>query len=249
MKLISLGSSSKGNCHIIFDDDGNGIMLDAGINFNGYNYFIDDYNVKTLLITHKHNDHIKGISNKSLLLGKISVIGEKSILDEYKVPYLNKVPISTEKGHNIANWSILPFEVPHDVENYAYLMQNNKTKHKVLYLTDCGKMEQYTIPDVDTFIVEANYNEEYYNGKELSIKEIRNISDYGHASVQETIRFLKKNVNHNTKNIFLVHISSSIEEYKMMERIVRNEFPKLNVVAINNKLVQGIAQINKIKEK
>lgn len=249
MKLISLGSSSKGNCHILFDNDGYGIMLDCGINFNGYNHYVDDYNVGTLLITHKHNDHIKAINNKSLLLGKISVIGEKTLLDEYKVPYLNKVSISTEKGHNIANWCILPFEVPHDVENYAYLLQNNTSKHKVLYLTDCGKMEQFEVPDVDTFIIEANYNEEYYEGKELSVKELRNISEYGHASAQETLRFLNKNVNHNTKNIYLVHISSSISDYKIMERIVRDEFPKLNVVAINNKLVQGIAQINEIKEK
>lgn len=60
MKLISLGSSSDGNCHILYTN-GVGIMLDCGANVKNINAVIKDYNIKHILLTHKHQDHILSI--------------------------------------------------------------------------------------------------------------------------------------------------------------------------------------------
>ncbi len=230
-------------------DGSQGFMFDCGISFRGYNEYVDDYNVKTILLSHEHNDHVKGIKENSLLLRDLKVIGEEKLLNKLNVPLLNKCPLEDKKTMFLNGWNIVPFEVPHDVTNFAYLMQNIKTKHRVLYLTDCGKMEQYTIKDIDTFVIEANYDENYIPTDDEETKHKRTSSNYGHASIQETIRFLKKNVNHNTKNIFLVHISHSFKEYKVFERMVREELPGVeNIVAISNRLGHGIVQKNKIIE-
>lgn len=56
MRLISLGSSSKGNCHLL-ETDNSQLMLDAGVKYQRIlNYFQENGHerLKGILITHAH---------------------------------------------------------------------------------------------------------------------------------------------------------------------------------------------------
>ena len=66
MKFKTLASGSKGNSSIIISDDTK-LIVDLGISnlrlkkaLEKLNYTIDDFN--GILITHCHNDHIKGLA-------------------------------------------------------------------------------------------------------------------------------------------------------------------------------------------
>ncbi len=78
------------------------------------------------------------------------------------------------------------------------------------------------------------------------IKKRRLFSDVGHLSIQKTIEFLKRTMNHNTKKIVLCHISHSFDEYKEFEKRVRKELNFENVLALNPKYVGAV--ITMLKE-
>ena len=70
MKFIILASGSKGNSTLIINEKEELILIDAGISYkeikekvNRYGYDIN--NIKHVLVTHEHEDHIKSINSFS----------------------------------------------------------------------------------------------------------------------------------------------------------------------------------------
>ncbi|HCB45364.1 MAG TPA: MBL fold hydrolase, partial [Algoriphagus sp.] len=60
MKLIVLGSSSAGNCYILQDNQGNSLILEAGVRIKEIKKALDfDISgIQGCLISHRHGDHI-----------------------------------------------------------------------------------------------------------------------------------------------------------------------------------------------
>ena len=65
MLLTILGSSSKGNCYLIEAEEGDKLILDAGINFKEVQMEMnfDFEGLVGVLITHEHMDHFKYATN------------------------------------------------------------------------------------------------------------------------------------------------------------------------------------------
>ena len=70
MKFIILASGSKGNSTLVISDKGELLLIDAGISFkeikekvSRYGYDIE--NIKHVLVTNEHDDHIKSINSFS----------------------------------------------------------------------------------------------------------------------------------------------------------------------------------------
>ena len=99
MKLISLGSSSDGNCHILYTN-GVGIMLDCGANVKNINAVIKDYNIKHILLTHKHQDHISSILGNKISDKGQFIYGNEDVIDKIKdTKYINKVTLEKNKKY------------------------------------------------------------------------------------------------------------------------------------------------------
>ena len=99
MKLISLGSSSDGNCHILYTN-GVGIMLDCGANVKNINAVIKDYNIKHILLTHKHQDHISSILENKIADKGQFIYGNEDVIDKIKdTKYINKVTLENNKKY------------------------------------------------------------------------------------------------------------------------------------------------------
>ena len=69
LKFISFGSGSSGNCYYLYNDT-EGLIIDAGVGVRTLKKYLNQYglsfkNLKYVLITHDHADHIKSVGSIS----------------------------------------------------------------------------------------------------------------------------------------------------------------------------------------
>lgn len=239
MILKSLSSSSKGNIHILENED-TCLLLDCGINFNRISLVLNSRKIDGVLITHEHGDHISGC--ESLSQNKNTYFySTKETLDKVKVPEFMKKPVQEFKTFQIGSFKIVPFEVKHDASHPVnYLIKDTISGSQLLYITDTGYIDNLIFKDIDYFLIECNFDEEWYQKEELTrteeIKSKRLLSMNGHLSIQKTIRVLNNSVNHNTKKIILCHISSGFKDYLEFQNKIQELFPAQQVKALQ----QGI---------
>lgn len=228
LKLKVINSSSKGNCYVLSNNDIE-IMLDCGYKNIKYNF----EKVKAILITHYHMDHIGAIPKiKDFYNGYY--YGCRESLDILPILKDYKIEVKEYEQFNVENFIILPFEVQHDAKNINYLIKDKISNLKILYMTDIGNINDFEFKDVDIFIVESNWIDDNVDYEDMKIQRLIKT----HSSLQETSEFLVNNININTKYIFLIHISRSIEDYKYMENYIKEKINNKNikVIAINPKL-------------
>lgn len=248
MILKSLSSSSRGNIHIL-ENGITTILLDCGVGYDRLVHNLNHLKIDGVLITHEHGDHVGGC--KTLAENKYTVFyGTSKTLDCIKVPELTKKTIKPFSAFKIGCYQIVPFEVKHDaVHPVNYLIKDELSGSQLLYITDTGSVEHLEFKDIDYILIECNFDEEWFNKDELTkteqIKSKRLMSDYGHLSIQKTINFLKRTINHNTKKIILCHISHSFDNYKEFEEQVKDELKFDNVVALNPKFIGCVETILK----
>lgn len=239
MILKSLSSSSRGNIHILENED-TILLLDCGIKFNRVSSVLNSKCINGVLITHEHGDHINGC--ESLSQNKNTAFySTKETLDRVNIPDFMKRPVQAFKTFQIGSFKIVPFEVKHDaVHPVNYLIKDEISGSQMLYITDTGYIDNLIFKDIDYFLIECNFDEEWYQKEGLSrteeIKSKRLLSMNGHLSIQKTIRVLENSVNHNTKKIILCHISSGFKDYLEFQNKIQELFPKQEVIALE----QGI---------
>ena len=249
MILTTLSSSSKGNIHILENGETT-ILLDCGVKFERIKQFINDKKIDGVLITHEHGDHIGGC--KSLSENKsIGLYSANETLDKVNVPNFIKNAIEPFKQFKIGTFKIIAFEVSHDaIHPVNYLIYDEKTGAQLLYITDTGNVDGLNFRDIDYFLIECNFDEKWFNKEELTIteqiKKKRLLGNKGHLSINQTIEFLKRTINCNTKKIILCHISNGFKEYVEFENKVRDELNFKDVVALNPNYIGPV--INNLKE-
>ena len=235
LKLITLSSSSKGNCHIL-ECENSSIMIDCGIHCKD---IIKNTNVKNLdgvFITHRHKDHCKGVEDLSIYTNCNYYMNQETFDnteingERYKQTINHRDVIETN------DFKVMCFDVYHDVQNTNFLIMHKTSGIKILYITDTSDVSNIHFKDVDFFIVEGNFSKEW----DLSDgKYSRTNSEFGHLPIEDTIKFLTQNVNINTKHIFISHISYKFEKIQEFEDMVVNAMPNwVKVSALQNRVIK-----------
>jgi phosphoribosyl 1,2-cyclic phosphodiesterase len=146
-KIITSGSS--GNCVIIND-----VMIDCGVAFSKIKEEL--YNIKYLLITHIHSDHLNQVTLQRILkkFPTITVIGN------YEVHNAAHTNIIANAGFPVYtnDYIFMPFKCEHDVLTYGFTWEYEGKK--ILYCTDTGTMEGAPDGQFDYFFLESNHDEE-----------------------------------------------------------------------------------------
>lgn len=147
-KIISSGS--KGNCVILHKT----VMVDCGVPFSKIKE--DLYDVKYLLITHTHSDHLK----KQTLLQITSKFPTIQIIGNYEVHQAWMCDRIANAGFNIEteDYIFTPFECIHDVLTYGFTWEYEGKR--ILYATDTSTMENAPDEKYDYFFLESNHDEE-----------------------------------------------------------------------------------------
>lgn len=147
-KIISSGSS--GNCVIV---DGS-IMIDCGVPFSKIREEL--YDVKYLLITHIHSDHLNQVTLQQIIkkFPRIVIIGNYEV---HAAAHTNIIanagfPVKTE------DFVFYPFECEHDVLTYGYTWEHEGKNY--IYCTDTASMDGAPDGQFDYFFIESNHDEE-----------------------------------------------------------------------------------------
>jgi len=218
--FCSLASGSSGNSYYIGNGD-EGILIDAGISArrivkslaeNG----ISMAQIKAILITHDHSDHIKGLpvlANKFRLpvLATAECLG--GIASHYLAKEINAdllQAIRPKRKIILAGLEINAFSVSHDGSgNVGYHLRNNYSS--LTLATDLGFLDEdaiFYLKKASSIILESNYDDELLeNGSYPYYLKQRIKSPTGHLSNADAACFLRNHFHEGIKNVFLCHLS------------------------------------------
>jgi phosphoribosyl 1,2-cyclic phosphodiesterase len=218
--FCSLASGSSGNSYYVGNGD-EGLLIDAGISSrrivkalaeNG----ISMGQIKAVMITHDHSDHIKGLAtlaNKYRLPVMATPDCLKGISQHPLTAELDKSLMQTIKARQafrLSGLEVTPFSVPHDrMGNVGYHVRNS---HASLTLaTDLGVLTDEAIhylKAATAIVLESNYDEELLQkGFYPPYLKQRIRSHQGHLSNADAASFLQQHYHPGIQQIFLCHLS------------------------------------------
>ena len=205
MRVTVIASGSKGNATLIETEKHN-ILIDAGLGYltvrKRLNKTLPEIDI--ILITHVHDDHIKGLTSfikryKPLIYTKSPEIFEKTLYDN----------IYIEDNYLDENLEIDFFPLSHDTTCYGIkVKENNK---ELVYITDTGFIHEKVIKKIknkDFYILESNHDEEMLrNSRYPFYLQQRIRGDKGHLSNEMAASYIKKIIGNNTSYLVLAHLS------------------------------------------
>lgn len=216
MRVCSLASSSKGNCHIVYTDN-EILIIDMGISLRELEeklirLKLDIGNVVGVLVSHEHGDHTRGLL---------------SLVRKYNIPIychydsvdgvINKTRISSlcitrfmDSDFKVGVFDVSAFKVSHDVNCVGFSIKENS--HKVSIVTDLGYTTNEIVErlyDSRLVILESNHDEKMVasSTKYPTILKRRILGDYGHLSNINCARVVAQLAQHNVRQIVCAHLS------------------------------------------
>ena len=208
MILRCCGSGSSGNSYSLITKSGEILAVEAGCHFHEFMKMVSwqTSRVCGCIITHKHKDHAKYV--KDFLKSGICVYGPKETVKSIiEASGTHITPIQALKRFCIGEFTITPFNVPHepDIECYGYLIEH-KEIGKLLFLTDLEYCPyNFRKSKLNHIIVEANHDPDYMDRGAANFQHVIQ----GHMSIDTTCEFLRCNNSSELRNVILCHLSSS----------------------------------------
>lgn len=225
MRVINLGSGSKGNCSFIRAGETR-ILLDAGFSLVEIEKRLEligekAEDIDAILITHEHTDHIKGFLSflkKYKARGYIHQHIAMECLTDVPMHIADKISVITNYSFSINELRVMPFDLPHDSAwclGYAFEYKFNK----VAFVTDLGYMPMNAfniIKGSDLIYLESNHDKKMLNGcKYPYIVKKRISGDKGHLSNEQAATLVVELAKRGTKYFVLSHISENSNTFEL----------------------------------
>ena len=235
MRVINLSSGSDGNLTYV-ETEHSRILVDDGLSCKETQerlklIGVDGKDLDAIVLTHEHNDHIKGVNVFSKKYD-LPVYAHSDVwpglFDKFdKVSDSNK-KVFTE-AFAINDLIINPFEVPHDVKCFGFTLTENDKKISIL--TDLGHTTNKIFDAVkgSTLVyLEANHDLEKLKNCEkypLTLK-LRIAGPKGHLSNDASEEFIEKLVSSGTKQIVLAHLSKENNSPEFAYTYIKDKLEK-----------------------
>ena len=216
MKIVNLGSGSKGNCTLVKTDETN-ILIDAGLPITEIEtkllYLgIEPGDVDGILITHEHSDHIKSVErlSKKYHIPVYAHHLEWGTLDQKItiLPQLKKV--FDDEDFYVGDFTVASFKLSHDANLcVGYSIFNRGGKFSIA--TDLGVCPKEVVEKLkgsNVVLLEANHDEKLLanNDKYPFVLKKRILSSKGHLSNTASAEVIFQLVG-GTTQIVLGHLS------------------------------------------
>ena len=240
--FCSFASGSSGNCYYVGKQD-EGVLVDVGIStqqilagLRKNDLRIRD--VKAILITHDHIDHVKGLE----ILTKntpIPIYAHSDCLQGLTEGNATKRvdaglfhEIEPMQPFEICGITIEAFPVMHDGRG-AVGYHFNFEGHTLTIATDVGMLDKVVkeqIRRADNLVIEANYDVEMLEkGSYPYILKQRIAGPFGLLSNEESSRFVAEIYHSGMKNIMLCHLSENNNTPEKAMQCLYQQFSKKHV--------------------
>ena len=235
MKVQTLASGSKANCSIVLCDKVK-LIIDAGIsyisikrNLEENSLSFDDF--KGMLITHNHNDHIKGLNsiikhtNLTLYVTEKMYQSIKDIVPESRCNFI-------ADSFKIEDVEIELIHTSHDAPASVGYIITHQGK-SLVYVTDTGYINRkylVKMTNKDIYIIESNHDEiMLMDGPYPRFLKDRIISDVGHLSNKTTRKYLQKLIGPNTEYIVLALLSETNNSKELAYNTLKDAIKEENI--------------------
>ncbi len=223
-----LGSSSFGNCSIIYNNANEVVMVDCGFTAKYIEEKLSELNlsvanIKALFITHIHDDHVKSSFLRKLINNNIPIYLHKTfelhLFRKYKYLQTAKrmgiVKVFDTREIDFSNFLVSWFSVPHDAKGgcYGYRIIGKSSQKVVTIATDLGFPKENLIPcfvNSDIIILESNHDVIMLENSDRSDNLKNRIKTIGHLSNVQSSQFVSKIIQQSKtipSAIILSHIS------------------------------------------
>lgn len=234
LRFISFGSGSCGNCYYLFTDE-YGLLIDLGISTRKLKKYFLDYglklaDVKSVLVTHDHADHVKAVGMFCNTAG-VPAYATAEVHEGIRRNYVVRKKIDPENARTIrknepftlGDMTITAFNVPHDsMDNVGYRIEACGTIFCLM--TDVGHItEEMTelINDANYLVIEANHDEEMLQqGPYSEHLKARVSSQTGHLSNSQCANALVNYASTNLKHVWLCHLSEENNHPELARKTV-----------------------------
>ncbi|MEN8141363.1 MAG: MBL fold metallo-hydrolase [Thermodesulfobacteriota bacterium] len=218
MKFCVLGSGSSGNATFV-TAGGQGLLIDAG--FSGKELArrcdsvgLDLARLRGLLITHEHNDHIKGAGVVSrrykvpLLINRPTFVAAGQRLG--RVEHLHH--FNTGEDFSFHGFTIHPFAVSHDTaEPVGFIIEHDG--YRLGYCTDTGmvsRLLQHRLAGCHGLVLECNHDPDLLaDGPYPPQLKQRVRSKMGHLANGEAAAFIADLLHPGLQHVVLAHLSDT----------------------------------------
>ncbi|MEH6941491.1 MBL fold metallo-hydrolase [Bacillus sp. JJ722] len=226
--ITALASSSKGNCYHITDGK-TPLLLEAGIKFKEIQRKLNfqTSNIAGCLVTHEHGDHCKGL--KDVLKAGIDCYMSSGTAEAINIKHHRIKPVRAKEQFQIGTWTILPFDVNHDVsEPYGFLLVNQEGE-KLLFATDTYYIK-YKFTGLTHIMIECNYSMDILDanivtGRVPAMMKKRLIKS--HFSLENLKEFFKANDLSKVQEIWLLHLSDNNSDEELFKKEIQELTGKL----------------------
>ena len=238
MKLVVIGSSSKGNGYALISTSNEILLLEAGVRVKKMLKAIDyaTTGIVGCVATHRHLDHVGHL--KEYITYGFPIGANEDVFSAKQVPEHLKRVLEDRKTYHFGSFGVCPFRVKHDVPTFGYLIHHPECG-TILFATDCAFIP-YKFPNVNHLIIEANYSDEILeqrilSGEENAARRKRLLET--HMEIGITIKGIKKCEPKGIKTITLIHLSSQNASEKDFQRLVAKSFGIPTYVAKPNLII------------
>lgn len=206
MKLIIIGSTSKGNGYALQADTGEILLLEAGVLLKEVKKAIGYQTSKVVgcVISHVHGDHCKYA--KEYLKAGITVSSNEDVAQKI----LGVNTMYEDITFHFGEFSVTPFSVEHDVKNFGYLIYHPEVG-SIFFATDCYNLH-FALRGCRIYLAECNYDDELLNKAVQEGETIVSQADrirLSHMSLEHCVSWLHQcEAEKSAKQIILIHGSS-----------------------------------------
>lgn len=236
MELCSIASGSSGNCicvgtqesHLLVDAGISGKRIETGLNSVG----LKTSEMKAILVTHEHIDHIAGLGVLARRYG-LPIYGTQATLDVIRmVKSVGKIdqdllhPIIPEQEFPIGDMIVHPISISHDAADpVAYIMKTEDKKIGVI--TDLGTYDDSLVEKLqgmDILLLEANHDVRMLQtGSYPYPLKQRILGDKGHLSNVLSGQLLGRLLHDRFHAVVLGHLSKENNFAELAYETVRLE--------------------------
>lgn len=222
LNFISFGSGSSGNCYYLYTQN-SGLLIDVGVGTRSLKKAFHDYGLRFvdgfdgILVTHDHADHIKSVGSLSKKFNlpvyateTVHAGMDRNYCMRCKLAHSNRMKVVKGQSFNVGDFSITPFNVPHDSsDNVGYLIEADGVVFCLL--TDVGTITdemKSIISRANYLVIEANYDPQMLEtGPYPRYLKDRIKNGHGHLSNTQCAQALAENLTHTLKHVWLCHLS------------------------------------------